>query len=62
MDDDTDISIDVAIRLLQVLVNVMRTYEALARRNVGRSIQQLHLSVLFTFCLTCQFTERPQLR
>jgi len=62
VDDDTDISIDVGIRLLQVLVNVMRTYEALTKRNVGSSIQQLHImSVLFTFCLTCQFTVRPQL-
>jgi hypothetical protein len=62
VDDDADISIDVGIRLLQVLVNVMHTYEALVSWNVESSIQQLQLSVLFTFCLTCRFTVRPQLR
>jgi hypothetical protein len=45
--DDMNIIIYAAVRQLQVHVNVMFTFEALAERNVGSSIQQLDLFVLF---------------
>ena len=52
MDDDTDINIDVGVRLLQFLVNVMLTYEALAYFDPAAAFVCI-VNILFNMPIHC---------